>query len=145
MFSHAYNTPSVHAIFFFARLLSLSLLLEAERQEKPWNWRGDEWSFKNYESRKVLVGFHMYRSFVFFSGYVRLAVSIFFMKLSRSLDFLQGKGSFSQSPDLFVCFFKKLMSSGHLILNLITQLSNFRAMWLILNCPNSTKCTATSF
>ena len=39
--------------------------------------RGGEWSFKNYESHKILVGFHTSRSLVFFSGYVRLAVWMF--------------------------------------------------------------------
>ena len=42
-----------------------------------------EWSFKNSGSRIILVEFHGSHSLVFFSGYVRLAVSFFYTKMSQ--------------------------------------------------------------
>ena len=54
----------------------------------------------------------------FFSGYVRLAVSIFFLKPSQSLDFFFVRVRESQSKSRFVCLFlKTLTSSRHLISN----------------------------
>ena len=41
-------------------------------------YRGGEWSFKNSESRKILVEFHGSLQFRFFNGYVRLAYFIIF-------------------------------------------------------------------
>ena len=43
---------------------------------------GGEWSFKNSGSCIILVEFHGSRSLVVFSGYVRLAVSFFYTKMS---------------------------------------------------------------
>ena len=50
--------------------------------------RGGEWSFKNYESHKVLVGFHTSRSLVFLAV-MCVSQSGCFHESSRSLDFLQ--------------------------------------------------------
>ena len=54
---------------------------------------------KNYGSRKILVRFHESRSLVFFfSGYVPLAVSIFFMKRLEVSIFFKGKEVSVKAP-----------------------------------------------
>ena len=70
------------------------------------------------------------------------------MCVSQSRFFFKGKEVSEEevSRSRFVCLFlSTLTSSRHLILNLITQLSHFREIRLILNWLNSTKLTATSF
>ena len=54
--------------------------------------RGGEWSSKNARSRKILVEFHGSRSLVFFSGYMRLAVSFFIRRCLGVSIFCKAKG-----------------------------------------------------
>lgn len=65
--------------------------------------RSGEWSLKTHGCRKIFV------QFPFFSGYVCLAVSIFFFFFNAVLKFhfVFSRLRKSSSPDLFVGFYKK--------------------------------------
>ena len=62
--------------------------------------RGGEWSLKNLGSRKIFHEFHRSRSLVFFSGYVRLAVSILSQSCLGVSIFCKAK---KVSKSRFVC------------------------------------------
>ena len=74
-----------------------------EKQSESSTMRGGEWCFKISGSRKIFAEIHGSRSLVYFSGYTRLEVSIFFTNLSNRIDFFRGQES-HEVPILYLIY-----------------------------------------
>ena len=90
----------------------LRVLVELCALEIPLNptVRGGEWSFKDYESRKILVGFHTSRILVFLAA-MCVSQSRFFHETASKSRFFARVRKFQSNSVKFTSF-------RHLILNL---------------------------
>ena len=78
-------------------------------------FRGGEWSFKNFGSRKILVEFHGSHSLVFLAVMCVSQSRFLFKGVSESRFLARLLKGLEVPIRLFVCF--KMMSSHHTILN----------------------------